>query len=97
MSSLNDACKLHAVSAGRFLGGVGQNGKRRFVFPGEARVVFDRVYARHEVDDVVVANFFVTVTQRFAFDGSAAGKGFWKERDDHVLTAKVRQAVQVAV
>jgi|TARA_B100001079_G_scaffold270681_1_gene285706 hypothetical protein len=27
----------------------------------------------------MILNFTIAVTQRFAFNGSAAGKGFWEE------------------
>jgi len=52
-------------------------------------VVFDRVRACHEINDIVLTNFSVAVTQRLAFESSAAGVSFREKRDHHVFPQKV--------
>jgi len=53
-------------------------------------IVLKAINTRHEVGDVKLANFLVTVTQRLAFESSATGKGLGKERnDDELLVPEV--------
>ena len=74
-----------------------QDGKTRLILLSKSPVVFNRVRACHEINDIVLTNLSVTVTQRLAFERSAAGIRLREKCDHHVFTQKVGKSMFVAV